>query len=218
MMKQRCSLSFRAFRPGLVRRCGLFLRHVPAVLFVLLLSCCYLPDRFDAVISLQEEGRVRITFDGQLAWILGVAEIFHDRIEPDDAEFREIAGAMRKDPRVRSASYLGDGRFDISYVQTDTLKPGQKMVFPPMGPPLFEIVRTRDGLIRVSGLQVLEQDGRELQRVGLRLRGRLRVNTDLDIVEQNGRDDSDILQSRYVWDFETLKDPRPYLTALLPEE
>jgi len=183
------------------------------MLCVMALTGCYLPDNFEATISLRADGRVQISFDGELAYILGVAELFHGRMDPQAEELQAIAAAIKEDPRTRSVDYLGDGLYELSYLDSATLQPGQSLAFPPVGAPIFKIDRQRNGQLVLSGLQVLENDARALQRIGLRLRGQLTVITPLEIAEHNGIDDSGFMDNRYVWTFRSVKDERPRLVT-----
>lgn len=184
---------------------------------LLLPAACFVPEDFELDITIRADRTVLLQFDGHLAYTFLVMELFYEvQTEEEGEEFERIEAALRNDPRVRSASYVGNGRFDVRYKERKKLAPGDTLLFPPQRQAFLTLRLQRNGRLTLSAPDLKEGELRQLELVGLRPNGTVRVITDLPILSHNGTKAGGLFNTRYEWDIATLRDTLPSLVLQMP--
>ena len=177
-------------------------RRAAALLLAPLLAGCFAPDVFDARLSVRADGRAQVAFEGRIVHLLGALDVAAGRMDEDDVEFARLEAQMRADPFMRSVRHVGGGIFELSYIASVRLDPGEAMVFPPVGEPIFVVVRRPDGVAEVSARTLDIEQATLLPRLGARMRGDLTLVTDAVLRDHNGLLVGDLLDRTVTWRFE----------------
>ena len=166
---------------------------------LVLLTGCFLPDDFDARVSALRDGRVQLMFEGRVVHVAGALDATAET--PDDAMFETLLGQMRRDGRMRSVSHLGDGVYEMSYIVTTRLEPGQTLAFPPSGAPWLTVTRGRNGEATLSTRAFTADEALALRRIGFNYRGRLILDPQAPITAHNGQTDPGLVDASILWTF-----------------
>lgn len=198
----------------MARRWGAF----SAVLMALaLLVSCFLPDRFNAVITIDESGEATLVYDGDLIFVLGLPDAKKGG-SGADAEFIEMAGRMAATPGFRRADYQGNARFNVSYQKSEPLQ--ERISFPPEDmaggekSTLFRLERNDTNIVTLSVARLADGDLKQIQQFGLRPQGKLTVVTDRRVLYHNADQAS---AGTYSWTIDGLTE-EPSLTLDMAAE
>jgi len=189
-------------------------RGVTALVGLLVLVGCYVPDQFSARVSMNADGSYGVGFDGRLAHLAATAELEQGVIAEDDPWFDQVARAMAADPHVQVASRAEAATFELRLQAAGTLAVGETVTLPPGGAVLVQISRPQaDRMV----LQTPGDPGPDLRRaavrLGLRMRGSLEVRVDGEVIEHNADDAGGLLGAVYRWRYEDPTDPTPFIAV-----
>ncbi len=171
----------------------------------LLLSGCYLPDKYKADVTIQPDGAFQIAFDGEASMVLYVAEARHMSAEKrarEEANAANEAKRMVGKDGITAAEYLGDGRFKLSIHQEGTLaKTVDQNMFRIYKLPLDFATLQRDdaGRIVITNVQPKEKDIQQLKALGLSSKGDICVKTKAPVIEHNADSTPGVFSSCYAW-------------------
>ena len=149
----------------------MILRAALALLLTLGLAGCFAPDVFDARLSLKSGGRVQLVYTGRLTHLPSAMESAAGRPSPRDAD--AITAQMRRDPKMRTVSNLGDGVFEIEYVATLRLAVGETFVFPAAGEAWLTVTRESETRTRLTTRGFSADESRALRALGVGVIGDL---------------------------------------------
>lgn len=152
--------------------------RLSALLLLLLLSGCLLPESYDAEVFLHADGRFEARFDGEVLFVPA-------RRELKDAGEAAIAAAFADTIRpmagVTSAEPLGDGRWRLRIIQGGSLQPGGNAL---PGPDRFLIINLKQGEAVIGTPDLSPRQQKQLAGFG-RSAGRLCLRTDAPVLAHN---------------------------------
>lgn len=190
-----------------------FLAALLAAAFAALpLAGCFLPDRFEAELSVDASGEMRFDYKGDLVYLLGALEIAEGRMGKDDAELKRLAKSIGAARGTRDVTRDGP-RYAVELRLRQVLKPGERFAFPPVGLPVFTLARGEDGTFTLRGVTASQDHLRALERLAIRFRGTLTAKLPGKAVDHNGTADRGLFSDTYKWSFNSLRDPPPYLVT-----
>lgn len=138
-----------------------------------LLSGCLFPEKFTTRIDVNPDASYHVMFSGTAALVPAVMQITgmnKPLTVKDEDDLRKEAVKMSHEKSVKSAAYVGNGRFQIEI--DDTRKAGQPMsLFD-----IFQVKTDKAGVMTISTPQVTDKDKSELSKLGLSINGTFDVN------------------------------------------
>ncbi|HSV28332.1 MAG TPA: hypothetical protein VLL76_02205, partial [Candidatus Omnitrophota bacterium] len=192
-------------------------RIVAALLSLLALSSCYIPDKFRSELRLSRFGDYALSYEGELVY----APIMHDyvqgKITPENEQTRNdnIYKDLIRDPAFKSVERAGKGRFKVRYERTGRLGKVQLSAILRRDAKLLSLKSTEDGGIIVDANGVKPADAQRMAELGIGMEGEFRVTTDGKIVKHNATEVRSFGQYNvYVWKIENPLSPSPFLVML----
>ena len=147
------------------------LTHALVLIVCISMSGCWIPESFDAKVTLNRDGSYTFTYDGTLAFVLAVAAAKDRALSAnDEAQLRRQADGLGREPGIKSVEYQGKGRYRVLFEKSG--KAGEPLDF--LG--IFSIRRNPEGSVAVSGARPSRKDLEELTRLGANIGGRLSVS------------------------------------------
>lgn len=97
---------------------------VLAFLFIIAgLTACWIPEKFNAKITVDKDGSYTFVYDGIITYAMAAAAHAEGSFsKKDEKEFEEwITDEFQKDPDIKTAKYIGRGRYQILYKKSGTV-------------------------------------------------------------------------------------------------
>jgi hypothetical protein len=137
----------------------------------ILLTGCLVPEKFTANIDVQKTGAYAFNYSGTMVNALALMDIKSSGklTEKSELALRADADKIKKDPEVKSISYLGGGRYKLDYAASR--EPGKPLKFIDT----FKVVTGKDGVTTISSIEMSARDRQELESLGLSIDGNLSV-------------------------------------------
>ncbi len=89
-------------------------RALLALLLVVIVEGCWIPEKFMARIVVHEDGSYTYTYDGILTFALALAAAKEGKLTPkDEAAFKKEEEKIRGEPGFKKVSYSGNGRYEV---------------------------------------------------------------------------------------------------------
>jgi hypothetical protein len=166
------------------------------------LSGCWIPENFDAKVTLNKDGSYTFIYDGTLAFALAVAAAKDRALSAnDEAQLRREAETLRREPGIKSVEYQGKGRYKVLFEKSG--KPGEPLDF--LG--ICSIRRQPDGTVAISGARPSRKDLEELNRLGANIDGQLSVSVPFrsTVVRHNAQSEPSFwgLFGAYKWEIKS---------------
>ena len=173
------------------------IRRLILLILVAPLAGCFLPADFEARLSALRDGRVQLSFEGQLIHLPGA----FGNGEAGAPGYDSLLAALRADRRVRAVSDEGGGRYRIDYRVTTRLAPGETLAFPPAGDPWLTLRRGRDGVARLETRGFNAEETLAIRRLGVNLRGVLTLDAKTEVQSHNGGVEAGMVDEAIRWTF-----------------
>lgn len=193
------------------------MRGMAALGALLVLSSCYIPDKFRAELRLSRYGDYAISYEGDLIWAPILHEYGKGTITAANEKERidHIHADLKRDPAVKEARSLGKGRFHVRYERAGRLGKNQLTSLVRRDARLISMKSNPNNVIVVVANSVKPADGQRMAASGVGMEGEFRVTTDANVVEHNA---SSVRQfgafKVYVWAIENPLSPPPRLVMI----
>jgi hypothetical protein len=139
------------------------------------LSSCWIPENFDAKVTINKDGSYAFTYDGTLTFALALAAAKEGALSAhDENEIQKEAIKMRQEPGFKKVDYQGKGRFRV--VVERFAKQGEPLYFVSRELQIFAIVPQPDRTIKVSAVRPKADDLKQLNEIGAKIGGTLSVS------------------------------------------
>ncbi len=138
---------------------------------VVLLSSCFVPERFSAKIIVEPDTSYTFWYSGTVVNPLVAEEIKKGNSLSKEKQILLMgdAGGLLKDPDIKQATYKGDGRYELEIEAKR--KPGKPLhMFN-----LFTVSTGKDGVMTIASSKINANDLRELNKIGIQIDGSLEV-------------------------------------------
>jgi len=189
-----------------------FLRAAAAVLAVVLLSGCYLPDRFTLQINMQRDGEYAFIYEGDLLAFNFLRKIGAGDVSANDADEIQVYDSdLRRDSGFSEVDYVGQGRYRVKYRRQSNILERPSFSFVRRNAPFMTIKRNAQGLVTLTGDRPNKQYRDELVAKGFNTRGVVRLWTDARVLDHNANQVIQGSPTQYVWNIESIQQPAPRL-------
>ena len=196
-------------------------RTVAAVLglaVVLVLSGCYLPDRFKLNMNIDKSGKYAFIYEGDLVAFNFLRKIGANEVRQDDPdEIAVYVQDLKRDSGFSEVTYIGQARYKVKYKRQSNIVERGNFSFVRRNAPFMTIKRGEDGLVRIEGDKPNKQYRDELVAKGFDTRGVVRLWTNARVIDHNAQQVIQGNPTQYVWDIQSIQQPTPKLT-LVPGE
>ncbi|MFN3075426.1 MAG: hypothetical protein ABT940_00820 [Alphaproteobacteria bacterium] len=168
-------------RPYLPRFLWILLVAVP------LLTGCYLPDEFAAEVRVAATGEYAITYRGLLTWVPLYSEIRQHKLSAKETreKLADIEKDLRRDTNFKEIQSLGDGRFRVRFERSGRLKESEMVTFVRRNAMILSMTALKDGTLKIQGTSLGKDHAAKVSRMGLGMRGTLRVVTGATVKSSN---------------------------------
>lgn len=192
-----------------------------AFLFIIAgLTACWIPEKFNAKITVDKDGSYTFVYDGIITHVMAAAAYAEGSFsKKDEKEFEEeMTEEFQKDPDIKTAKYIGRGRYKILYKESGTVD--TPFYFFSRENQIFSICRDNDGTVEITGTKLTEKDIKQLGEIKVTFDGELEVKTNAQVIEQNASSKPKLLGliGCYKWRIKSIRDPRPYMRIRLGSE
>lgn len=193
------------------------LRLLAALVLLLPLASCYIPDKFKGELRLSRYGDYALAYEGDLIW----APILHDyaggRITPENEEEKNnnIYKDLVRDPAIKDIRKAGKGRFHVKYERQGRLGKVQLSSFLRRDTRLISLKSNEDGTIIVDANGVKSGDAQRMAELGITMEGEFRITTDGNVLKHNATEVRSFGAYKvYVWKIENALSATPTLIML----
>jgi hypothetical protein len=205
---------------GLARR---LLTLVIAFFAVPLLTSCYVPNDFVAEIRLSKSGDFAMIYQGNLTWAPLFKEIREGKLSAAEIEEKEqaLTKDLSRDSNFTEVTPLGSGTFHVRYEVSGRFTGTRAVTFVRRSSALMTMELKPDGTVHIWASQDPKlRDPEQLESLGLRTQGRLRVITNAYVIKNNAYKVSSSLPEYpsykvYDWSINSVRTPKPFLIAHL---
>ena len=190
-------------------------------LALLVLAGCYVPARFTAEITLARNGTFEAAYSGDLIWVPFYQRLRQGGLAPAE-EAKQVAlitTDLTRDAAVKTARYLGHGRFHVEWRETGDLLALKMVTFVRRDAPILTMKYLKDDrTITIAGYATSRANAERLAALGLGDEAVvLRVRTDGVVREQNA---TTVTEEGggvrlYTWRITGVADPAPRLVIAL---
>lgn len=179
----------------------------------LLLTGCYLPDRFRLDMQFQTGGEYAFIYNGDLMAANFLRKIGAQEVDATDKkEIQVYINDLKRDSGFSSVEYLGQARYRVQYRRQSNILERPQFNFVRRNGPFLKIKRLADGSVVIEGSRPKKQYRDELNRMGFDVDGLVRLwappGAVLDHNAQQVQPGNPML---YIWEIKSINDPLPRL-------
>jgi len=153
-----------------------------------LLSGCWIPEKFDAKVVVNKDLSYTFTYNGVLAFAPALdAHRKGQLTAKDEAKLKEAEKELVKDPNFKRATHLGKGRYRVQVEKKGT--PGERFIFLSRENAIISLVPRRDGSLAISAFRPDQNTIKELKSLGIKIDGKLAVSVakGLEVTQHNAQ-------------------------------
>lgn len=169
-----------------------------AAVLALGLSGCLIPERFQATVTVKQDGSYNFKYDGTASHALAVAQSREKGglSAKDEASLARAAEKDAKSPGVRKMKYLGGGRFELAI---DRDEQPNKLTSTTLN--LVQVTREKDGVMIVAASPLKKKDADELKAFGITMEGSVDVilPPGATVLSHNAADTPGLFSKAYRW-------------------
>jgi hypothetical protein len=150
------------------------IRLAVTVLAVLGLLGCWIPEQFDAGVSINADGSYTYTYDGVLTFAFALADAKRGLLDARaESEVAKLAPELRR-AGFRKADYVGKGRFSVSFERAAAK--GEPSYFLSREMQIFYIVPQNDGNLVIGAFRPDANALQQFNEIGAKIDGTLSVS------------------------------------------
>jgi hypothetical protein len=196
---------------------GEWLKRFGVLAALLLLSSCYIPDKFKSELRLSRYGDYSLTFKGDLMWAPILDDYRKGKVTPENEadKINNILKDLVRDIAVKKAVSKGKGRFAVEYERTGRLGQVQLISLLRRDARLLAMRSSENNAIVIHGNSMKPSDAQILAEMGLNMEGEFRITTDANVVEHNASSVKPFGNARvYIWKIENALSAMPHLVMI----
>lgn len=179
-----------------------------AALLLMHLTSCFIPEDFNVKINLKKDGTYSLRYDGVLthALIRGAA-VAGKQGAKEEEQAKNLVSEILKDKRFKSAKYLGEGRYRVSYLDEGALR--ADLHFLSRDVKYFSLLLKENKQVELTSFRLDAKDRAALSELKVNVRGTLHVTTDAQVVSHNAQETPKLggLFGAYTWRLKSAEDP-----------
>lgn len=149
-------------------------------------SSCYLPENFEATITVKQDGSYSFQYDGNLVFAMALAAKKEGKLSKEDEKsLKEQGKKLLETPGFKKARYLGNARYQVLVEQSG--KFGEDYYFLSKDVSIFSIKDQSDGSLAIKAFQMSVKDLEGLKSINVTIAGTLSVLLDkgVEVLEHN---------------------------------
>jgi hypothetical protein len=181
------------------------------------------PNDFVAEIRLSHDGDYALIYQGNLTWAPLYKDIREGRLSRAEIQDKEAALVrdLERDGAFKEITPLGSGTFRVRYELKGRFTGTRAVTFVRRSAALLTMELRPDGTVHIwSSSDPKLRNPEQLESLGLRTQGRLRVITDAPVLRHNAYRVIDSMPDYpayriYDWNINSVRTPRPVLVARL---
>lgn len=191
-----------------------------ALVVMVPLAACYVPDDYGSEIRITKDGNYGISYSGDLTWAPLFGQIARGEIEPDLAaeQIAGFAADLKQDSNFEFVASKGRGRYEVRYNRQGVIARTQMISFVRRNSKIFQLQAFEDGRVTFKGKRATDLQAEQLEAVGMKTEGLIRIVTDAPVSEHNATSVRPSPVPGYVmydWNIRSFRDPAPKLTLQL---
>lgn len=194
-----------------------WLRRGAVLAMLLLLSSCYIPDKFRAELRLSRYGDYSLSYKGDLLWAPILDDYRKGKVSPEDEaeKIENIRRDLSRDIAFRKIESRGRGRFGVVYERAGRLGRVQLTALIRRDARMIALRSLENGGIIVAANSMKPSDAQILAELGLTMEGEFRITTDANVVENNATEVRQFGTSRvYIWKIDNPLSAMPHLVMI----
>ena len=178
----------------------------------LILSSCFVPEKFTAKVEINNDGSYSFTYDGILTHALAKAALMQGPLsKKDKEEMKEIENKFNIELEFKKANYIGNGQFEVLYEKTG--KDSESFYFFDKDYCFFSIEFCKGDTIEVSGFQLDKKSLAQMEQMKLKIDGEFEILTNANVVKHNSKMKVKKIKDKYCykWKVKSNLEPAPYM-------
>jgi len=194
-----------------------WLKRLTVLTLLLLLSSCYVPDKFRAELRLSRFGDFDMSYKGDLLWAPILDDYRNGKITPENEaeKLENIRKDLSRDIAFRKIEPRGRGRFTVEYERAGRLGQVQLVALIRRDARLIALRALENGGIVIAANSLRPSDAQTMAELGLTMEGEFRITTDANVVEHNATEVRQMGNYRvYVWKIDGPLAPVPHLAMV----
>ncbi|MEM9681745.1 MAG: hypothetical protein AAF942_00635 [Pseudomonadota bacterium] len=187
-----------------------------ALVAVLFVAGCYLPNDFTADIRITPAGNYNLQYTGTLTYLPLLDKLNKGDLSQEEStrQVKAVASDLARDRGFEEVSYVGRGAYFVRYRRVGNILTERSFTFVRMNSRLLSMQRRQDGTIVIFGDKPNTEDVKRIAASGLSMKGILRVQTGAEVLSQNA---SEIIRATppvYVWRIDDIEKASPRLVIV----
>jgi hypothetical protein len=192
-------------------------RILSVVALTVLVSSCYIPDKFRGELRLSKYGDWALTYEGDVIYAPIMHEYANGKITPENEAERHnnIYKDLVRDIAVKDLKRTGKGRFHLRYERGGRLGKVQLTSLLRRDARLISLKSNEDGTIIIDANGVKASDAQRMAELGIGMEGEFRITTDANVLRHNATEVRPFgLYKVYIWRIENALSATPTLVML----
>lgn len=184
-----------------------------AVLAILFVAGCYLPNDFTADIRITPAGNYNLKYEGTLTYLPLLDKLNKGDLSQEEStrQINAIASDLARDRSFEEISYVGRATYFVRYRRVGNILNERSFTFVRINSRLFSMERRKDGTIVIFGDKPNREDVKRIAASGLAMKGVLRVQTEAEVLSDNASEMVRATPPVYVWRIDDVEKASPRL-------
>jgi hypothetical protein len=165
------------------------LRLLLLALLVPLLSSCWLPNQFEAVIQIMKDGTFSVQYKGTMDYAPLVYEIRQKSLPPEEQtkKMAVLERDLRRDTGFQEVAPLANGRFRVRYRHDDKITGTFIYTFVRRNAAIMKVLVGEDGRASIWFDTLSADDAKRATSLGMTIGGTVKVISDLKLLQSNAQ-------------------------------
>ncbi|MBF0168127.1 MAG: hypothetical protein HQL45_10905 [Alphaproteobacteria bacterium] len=165
-------------------------RLIPPLFLALLLpllSSCWLPGQFEAIIKIMKNGAFAVEYKGTMDYAPLVYKIKTEGLSQEEQtkQMAVLERDLRRDSGFQEVSLMGNGRFRVRYRHDDLIEGTFLYTFVRRNAAIMKVLVGKDGRASIWIDTLSTEDAQRAAALGLAVNGTVKVISDLPLLESN---------------------------------
>ncbi|MBI5119698.1 MAG: hypothetical protein HZA67_01730 [Rhodospirillales bacterium] len=164
-------------------------RSLILALLIPLLSSCWLPNQFEAVIQIMKDGKFAVQYKGTMDYAPLVYDIKTKglAIEEQSKKMAILERDLRRDSGFQEVAPMANGRFRVRYRHDDQITDTFIYTFVRRNAAIMKVLVGKDGRASIWFDTLGAEDAKRAASLGMSINGTVKVISDLPILESNAQ-------------------------------
>lgn len=171
---------------AMLKRCR---KHLILFLLAPVLSSCWLPNQFEAVVQIMKDGTFSVQYKGTMDYAPLVYKIKTEGLEQSEQskQMAVLERDLRRDTGFQEVAPVGNGRFRVRYRHDDKIDGTFIYTFVRRNAAIMKVLVGKDGRASIWFDTLKPEDAKRATGLGMSINGTVRVLSDLPPLESNAQ-------------------------------